>query len=68
MSDDQQERFVPQDVRKTRVNVLVSGKIVRTYEGFNEEECLRDAQILKTELVASGKTEVAVKVLHSING
>jgi len=68
MSDTQEPRFVPQDARKTRINILVSGAVVRTLEGTNEEDLLRDAQVIKAEMAAAGKTDVSVKVLHSING
>jgi hypothetical protein len=60
--------MIPLQEKKTvRVAVLVEGKPYRTFEGLDEEELLRSAHLVKSELATSGKS-AEVKVFHQITG
>jgi hypothetical protein len=59
---------VPKMPTKVRVSVILNNKPYRTYEGYDKEQLLRDANVTKTELVASGQTDVVVKSFEQILG
>ena len=59
---------LPKFPTKVRIIVSVIDKPYRTYEGFDEEDLLRQARILSSELTASGVKGVEVKTFRQITG
>lgn len=59
---------IPRSPTKVKVAVILNGKPYRSYEGYDKDHLLREAEVTKTELIASGQKDVQVKSFEQILG